>query len=1856
MSWTAIFRRGWYWLLVLVGASLSPLPSRAQGAGTVPDALELRVLHQLFDATQGPQWQDNRGWPQKPADWTKVSVTDAQNWFGVQVVNGDVVGLSLPRNNLVGGLPPGWDQLAELQTLDLSFNQLNGALPDSLGPALTSLDLSYNQLTGPLPATWNQATGLTFCALYQNQLSGPLPGAWFALRNLRTLSLQSNRLTGPLPATWDQFPALIDLNLAFNRLSGPLPNWTQSQLQACYLGSNRFTGSLPASLLQLPLLAYLAVDANQLTDVDVLGGNVATMVSIGSNYLGYAALERLYRAAQQPYPASVRGYGQLPPPAVDTVRYRQGGVLTLQAAGNLGQQTWRYQWQRQVGGQWVDLPGDTLVTRTLFGATDAQRGTYRLALRNRWFTNPGQGLQVLYSRMVYADLLPYAPLARNLPVDANRADQLGALLPAPDAGASAPMDLNYVRTFVPRTAQTSAARVALAPVDSVSHSTQYLDGLGRPVQSVQWQASPQRRDLVQPQAYDGWGREPRQYLPYAADTAGTKRLGYHTQPLATQQGFYASLPVTGPVPLTDPTRGVVRTSVGYSESLFEASPLNRVVAQGASGESWQLSGGHAQQRLERANIRSDSVLRFAPDYNPQSLDPGYQGYYAAGELWGTQTMDEHGTLTISWSDKLGQVVLKQVEANSITKKNFFIRITLRRWLRTAYAYDDFGRLRYVLQPEGTKLLLPLGDVPAPLPAAAMPFRFHYRYDSQGRQIAKQVPGQDGETQVVYDELDRPVLSQDPVQRARQQWSWTKYDALGRPVLTGLVVRPDGLDRDALQAQATATTAQYEQRSSNASQYPQGFTTDQAFPLLGQNGFGAGQVLTVTHYDDYDFNNDGQADAQYDASTDAQFASGQAPVADALRTTGLVTRTKTRVLGVADADPQNAAWLLTTTFYDERARPVQVQSTNARKGTDLLTTQLDFVGQVVQSVTQHQGPNHAPVLVKEQFAYDHAGRLLTTRQQLPSEAQPAQLASVQYNELGQVLRKTIGTGRLKQDIDYAYNSRGWLTSLNDPYQPDPADLFSLSLHYERGFSLGYGQYNGNLTGQTWRGRDGVQRAYGYVYDPLNRIRQGDFVARTSAFGAPSVGAWNQEQDRYRLSFVSYDDNGNIKTLRRRGLLQTANRLQGAQYGPTDELTYAYAGNRLQAVDDAVTGNQLPAAPGYHGAPTSLAGDFQEAGVHLAQEYRYDANGNLLRDQNKGITDILYNHLNLPRQIRFGTGADSVVFRYAASGQKVAKLVYQTGKTPQRTDYLGLYQYEADSLRFFPHAEGRVLRFVSSDPAGQASVRYQREYTVKDHLGNLRLAYRTGQVRTLLATLEPNNATRETQQFDSLSVSQPIAVPTPYARTNGWAAQLNAGGAKPQPLGPLTQLGVQKGDTVNVTAYGLYPREQTQSFWFSFVTFLANLIGQQPPQPTGVGADPSRGRRNLPLLQVGITTGLSSLTQLGNGVPKGYLRVLVFDKDSVLVDQYTQQLSTAAHQNYEALQMQFVLPQDGYVTAYVGNEGNVDVFFDDITVEHRQGLQVQEVQYDPAGLELAGMAVPSPGIRGLNNYRFNGKEFQTDLGLAWNHQDWRFFDPQLLRWHAGDPELENGQESWTPYSFGFDNAVRYADADGRCPGGCPTSGSDIAADNRALARALIKNITSWWNSPATNNPSGSAQSAVNGLTQAGLGTNAQTKGDVVMAALVQMGKGYQLASDLYSRSGNIPEKQLKGSGPVAGVIEVSGRTKSVKAFNNYSPKERPNVGMPKGSTEFVFDPQKNRFATGNVANTGGSPHQKLGRAIEANPNYLVGGMMTRTATGIATDEYSGHYGQNWTPQIREQFVNYMQTVTGRSVEHQGWEHAK
>ena len=156
-------------------------------------------------------------------------------------------------------------------------------------------------------------------------------------------------------------------------------------------------------------------------------------------------------------------------------------------------------------------------------------------------------------------------------------------------------------------------------------------------------------------------------------------------------------------------------------------------------------------------------------------------------------------------------------------------------------------------PAPDSVLLPA----AALPPAAQPFVFHYCYDGRGRQIAKQVPGQNGETLVVYDQLDRPVLSQDAAQRLRREWSWTKYDALGRVVLSGLVSRADTAGPVSLQALATADTAvaqQYEQRTAASGRYPHCYTSDQSFPracyaLVRQNAVSKNQLTALeAHHD------------------------------------------------------------------------------------------------------------------------------------------------------------------------------------------------------------------------------------------------------------------------------------------------------------------------------------------------------------------------------------------------------------------------------------------------------------------------------------------------------------------------------------------------------------------------------------------------------------------------------------------------------------------------------------------------------------------------------------------------------------------------------------------------------------------------------------------------------------------------------------------------------------------------------------------------------------------------------------------------------------------------------------------------
>jgi hypothetical protein len=139
---------------------------------------------------------------------------------------------------------------------------------------------------------------------------------------------------------------------------------------------------------------------------------------------------------------------------------------------------------------------------------------------------------------------------------------------------------NYTKTTIPlQPVASSQAAAALADDDKRTAIT-YYDGLSRPVQQIQYRQSPVQRDIVQFSEYDLLGRESKQYLPYVD---GQADMDFKGDALSIQAQFYQS------------TARVARTSFPFAETVYDNSPLNRVLEKSSPGHDWQLGEGHTSQ-------------------------------------------------------------------------------------------------------------------------------------------------------------------------------------------------------------------------------------------------------------------------------------------------------------------------------------------------------------------------------------------------------------------------------------------------------------------------------------------------------------------------------------------------------------------------------------------------------------------------------------------------------------------------------------------------------------------------------------------------------------------------------------------------------------------------------------------------------------------------------------------------------------------------------------------------------------------------------------------------------------------------------------------------------------------------------------------------------------------------------------------------------------------------------------------------------------------------------------------------------------------------------------------------------------
>ncbi|MFZ1787926.1 MAG: hypothetical protein WAT92_06435 [Saprospiraceae bacterium] len=347
-----------------------------------------------------------------------------------------------------------------------------------------------------------------------------------------------------------------------------------------------------------------------------------------------------------------------------------------------------------------------------------------------------------------------------------------------------------------------------------------------------------------------------------------------------------------------------------------------------------------------------------------------------------------------------------------------------------------------------------------------------------------------------------------------------------------------------------------------------------------------------------------------------------------------------------------------------------------------------------------------------------------------------ISNQKYTFKDQIAEKNIGgvtspMNTYLQSIDYTYNEMGWLRQINQSSlstpslsfpnntcnpsfpaptnagiaaDPDVHDLFFQELRYDSVFTTTSGgfsgmpanlQKNGNIAQIAWRIKGRDMQAYNYTYDYLDRMLNSTYynVAGTAATAS----------NRYNEN-LTYDEKGNISTLNRRGYANTG--VNTCTYDIIDNLNYTYNSekSRLTSISDAANATYRP----YGFSPGS-------GGVG----YGYDANGNLKSDTYKGITNINYNHLNLPTIIQWGS-SKSIEYTYDAGGNKLRKIVKTGVNTNAVKDYVAGIEYDtipgSRIIESIYHSEGRYYNHT-----GTVTPTWRLEYSLRDHLGNTRITF-------------------------------------------------------------------------------------------------------------------------------------------------------------------------------------------------------------------------------------------------------------------------------------------------------------------------------------------------------------------------------------------------------------------------------------------------------------------------------------------------------------------------------------------------------
>ncbi len=422
---------------------------------------------------------------------------------------------------------------------------------------------------------------------------------------------------------------------------------------------------------------------------------------------------------------------------------------------------------------------------------------------------------------------------------------------------------SYVKTIAFQVETTDGTTHAITGAslqdDDKIESIAYVDGLGRALQSITKQGGGNFQDIIVPVEYDDYGRQPIEYLPYANATQsiGSANLNFRTvSTLMTDlEDYYVN---------KYPEDQITSTTINaYSKKSFETSPLNRVLEQGAPGKDWQLDTGvntdHTIKFEYSSNTFNDSnptdpskdnIIRYDVSFSGgNTANPSlvHDGNFKQGELYKTITKDENWQPGQTYAKDHTVEEYKDAQGRVLVKRTFDAGVAHD----TYYVYDDFGNLTYVLSPESNP-----SASSAPSAAKLDGLCYQYKYDHRNRLIEKKIPGK-GWEYIVYDKLDRPVLTQDPHLNTSSSWLFTKYDDFDRVVYTG--IWSSSSNRSTLQTTVDGQSTLNETRSSTSITIDGKtvYYTNAAYPNSGSI-----ELHTINYYDDYNWDTLNGFEASY----------------------------------------------------------------------------------------------------------------------------------------------------------------------------------------------------------------------------------------------------------------------------------------------------------------------------------------------------------------------------------------------------------------------------------------------------------------------------------------------------------------------------------------------------------------------------------------------------------------------------------------------------------------------------------------------------------------------------------------------------------------------------------------------------------------------------------------------------------------------------------------------------------------------------------------------------------------------------------------------------------------------------------